>query len=395
MSATPISRSADLKRLRDEGYEISIRAGHLVVDHVPYVTTAGEVALGKLISTLSLTGDETAPPETHVVMFSGGYPCHKDGRPLLEIVAGSGRQDIGDGLAVDHTLSSKPPSGSYPDYYSKITTYVTIIAGPAQAIDPSLTAQTFAVVEASENESVFRYTDTATSRAGIGVANSRLERGNVAIAGLGGTGSYVFDLVAKTPVREIHLFDADTFYSHNAFRAPGAASLPELRAGPTKVGRLAAIYGEMRRGIVCHEYALTAANAHELDEMEFVFLCFDGGPEKRAIIEHLQARGIPFVDVGIGVHEVDGALGGVLRLTTSTPEQSAHVWEKGRIPFSHHDVPNEYARNIQVADLNALNAALAVIRWKKLWGFYLDLEREHFSAYTIDGNHLLNEDKAE
>jgi hypothetical protein len=203
----------------------------------------------------------------------------------------------------------------------------------------------------------------------------------------------VFDLVAKTPVREIHLFDGDTFYSHNAFRAPGAASLDELRAAPTKVRRLADIYGEMRRGIVAHEYALTAANAHELDDMEFVFLCFDGGPDKRATIECLQASGIPFVDVGVGIHEVEGALGGVIRLTTSTPEQSSHVWDKGRIPLSDEDVPNEYARNIQVADLNALNAALAVIRWKKLWGFYLDFEHEHFSAYTIDGNHLLNEDK--
>ena len=50
-------------------------------------------------------------------------------------------------------------------------------------------------------------------------------------------------------------------------------------------------------------------------------------------------------------------------------------------------------RNIQVADLNALNACLAVIRWKKLFGFYRDLEREHHTLYTVDGNHLLNEDQ--
>ena len=34
----------------------------------------------------------------------------------------------------------------------------------------------------------------------------------------------------------------------------------------------------------------------------------------------------------------------------------------------------------------------AVIKWKKLFGFYADLEHEHHSAYTIDGNHLTNED---
>jgi hypothetical protein len=45
------------------------------------------------------------------------------------------------------------------------------------------------------------------------------------------------------------------------------------------------------------------------------------------------------------------------------------------------------------ADLNALNAAMAVIRWKKLCGFYADLRHEHFSAYTIEGNALISEER--
>ena len=47
----------------------------------------------------------------------------------------------------------------------------------------------------------------------------------------------------------------------------------------------------------------------------------------------------------------------------------------------------EYERNVQIVELNALNGALAVIRWTKHRGFYLDLGREGRSAYTIDGNH--------
>ena len=50
----------------------------------------------------------------------------------------------------------------------------------------------------------------------------------------------------------------------------------------------------------------------------------------------------------------------------------------------------EYERNVQIVELNALNAALAVIRWKKFRGFYLDLEGEMQSTYTLDGNHLIN-----
>jgi hypothetical protein len=47
-----------------------------------------------------------------------------------------------------------------------------------------------------------------------------------------------------------------------------------------------------------------------------------------------------------------------------------------------------YDQNIQVADLNALNATMAVIKWKKLSGFYGDYERELNSFYTIDTNAL-------
>lgn len=64
-----------------------------------------------------------------------------------------------------------------------------------------------------------------------------------------------------------------------------------------------------------------------------------------------------------------------------------------RIPFSDGDGHNEYAHNLQIAELNALNAASAVVKWKKLCGFYLDLDHEHHSTFTINGNLLLNEDK--
>ena len=66
---------------------------------------------------------------------------------------------------------------------------------------------------------------------------------------------------------------------------------------------------------------------------------------------------------------------------------------KRRISLSKTDERNEYDRNVQTAELNALNATLAVIKWKKLCGFYIDLEKEHHSTYTIDGNEMTNDDK--
>lgn len=44
-------------------------------------------------------------------------------------------------------------------------------------------------------------------------------------------------------------------------------------------------------------------------------------------------------------------------------------------------------------ELNALNAALAVIKWKKRCGFYLDFENEGNSTYVVDSNVIINDDR--
>lgn len=394
MSQQLINRNDDLKRLRDEGYDVETRASYLLIKHVPYVNSAKEVKFGMLVSELSLAGDVTIKPSTHVAYFTGDYPCNKDGSEIAKIRHQSQRQELDRDLVVNHSFSSKPPEG-YSDYYHKMTTYVAILSSPAQSLDPNVTAKTFPVIESREEESVFNYIDTASSRAEITLVTRKLELGVIGIVGLGGTGSYVLDLVAKTPVREIRLFDGDTFFQHNAFRSPGAPSIDDLKKETKKVAYFKNIYSKMHRNIVLYDGYIESANVSQLEGLDFVFLCLDGGEPKKLIVEKIEALGIPFVDVGMGVQLVDNALLGILRVTTSTVKKRDHVRAKQRISFSDGGVNNEYSRNIQIADLNALNAALAVIKWKKLFGFYKDFENEHFSAYTVDGNMLTNEDQCE
>ena len=105
-----------------------------------------------------------------------------------------------------------------------------------------------------------------------------------------------------------------------------------------------------------------------------------------------KAIGAAFVDVGMGLELDEGSLGGILRVTASTPEKRDHA--RQRISFVGGGAKDIYASNIQVADLNALNAVLAVVKWKKIRGFYRDLEREHHCTYTTDGNMLINGDLA-
>jgi hypothetical protein len=204
----------------------------------------------------------------------------------------------------------------------------------------------------------------------------------------------VLDLVAKTHVKEIHLFDGDKFLQHNAFRSPGAPSGDELGEKLYKTAYFERLYSRMRRGIFGHAVYIDAANVDLLRDMSFVFLCLDRSKEKGLIVDKLEEFAISFIDVGMGVYMTGDSLGGILRITSSTPQQREHVRAKNRIPFSDGDRNNEYDRNIQIADLNALNAALAVVKWKKLFRFYQDFENEHYSTYTIDGNKLINEDQA-
>ncbi|WP_338276912.1 ThiF family adenylyltransferase [Corallococcus caeni] len=378
-----------MKRLREEGYFVQIQGGFLIMREVPYVDAQRQVRMGSLISTLNMAGDVTRQPDTHVVYFDGNFPCQPNGTHIQGIANQSADFNLGNGVTAKHLFSSKPTNG-YANYYEKMTTYASILSGPASVLKPGVSPRTFRMPEAEEN-SVFNYTETASDRAGIGALTERLSAEKVAIIGLGGTGSYVLDFVAKTPVREIRLFDGDEFLQHNAFRAPGAASIEELREAPKKVDHLKAIYSRMHRRIVAHAVLLDAGNIHLLDGVSFAFVCVDAGPSKRVIVGRLEALDVPFVDVGMGLELVDGSLGGILRVTASTPRKRDHV-HKGRISFEGGGVDDLYSSNIQVADLNALNAALAVIKWKKLRGFYRDLEREHHSTYTTDGNMLLNSD---
>jgi hypothetical protein len=357
------------------------------MSHVPYVTSEKKVEFGELVTELTLAGDRTSRPSTHVIHFTGSQPCHRDGLPIKGIQHSEGPQQLGEGITVHRSFSNKPAEG-YSDYHHKLTRYAEILSSPAASLDPSVTARTYKPLPADVG-TPFVYIDTNSSRGHIQATGSLFAGMKIGIIGLGGTGSYVLDLVAKTPVSEIRLFDGDLFLQHNAFRAPGAAELAQLEATPAKVDYLASIYSRMHRGILPYPRHLTAGDFEQLAGLSYVFICIDDGPAKQQLVDFLIERRIPLIDAGIGVQVVDNRLLGIVRVTSGTPAKHDHL--TGRIPFKEA-VDDAYSTNIQIADLNMLSASLAVIKWKKLLGFYLDLEHEHHTTYTIDGNNLLNEE---
>ncbi len=399
MSAIRIARSPALQRLRDEGYSVEIRNGSagpiLLIHDVPYVNAQRQVCRGTLVSPLELKSDQAAEPVPvgkHQVWFIGEHPCNPDGSVIGEIQHSSGKQDFGGNVVTDHDFSAKPPNQKpYPNYHAKMTTYVNLLLGPAQHVEPGITAKLFKPY-VNMDDSVFKYGDSATSRSGIGAVASKLAMNRIAIIGLGGTGSYLLDLVAKTPAREIHLYDGDEFHQHNAFRAPGAPAFEEL-AGPKKVDYFAGIYSKMRHGIIPHAVNITAENLAELAGFDFVFVCVDKPVVRKVILEGLRGLGVPFIDAGIDVQKQgEEGLFGQCRVTLGTPEKNDHI-EK-RISYEQGRVNDLYVSDIQVADLNAMNAVMAVLRWKKYAGFYQDDQREHHSVYTIGIHSLTKDEKA-
>ena len=137
----------------------------------------------------------------------------------------------------------------------------------------------------------------------------------MAIVGLGGTGAYILDLLSKTPLPSIHLFDGDRYMQHNAFRSPGALSREGLVAVGQKVNHWSSLYGKLHRHVVPHDLFVTAENINELQQMAFVFIAIDDGPAREPIASALAAWKIPFIDVGMGITERESRLQGVLRTT--------------------------------------------------------------------------------
>lgn len=238
---------------------------------------------------------------------------------------------------------------------------------------------------------VFKYPDTNSSRAGITSLNSKFDGQKIAIIGLGGTGSYILDLIAKTHVGEIHLYDGDVFQVHNAFRSPGACSIDGFGVDGNlkKVDYYVDIYSRMRNDVIAHSIYVDESNIHDFSVYDFVFISVDSNTVRSFITKALLELKVSFIDVGMGLNLSDNKLLGTIRVTAATPENNAHL--QHRIG-ADEVAENEYATNIQIAELNCLNATLAVIRWKKMVGFYQDFKEEFNSLYLINTGKLLNED---
>lgn len=135
-----INLSPDIKRLLDDGYELEISGGHLLVHHIPYVNKNKDIDYGSLVCILNKVGpNRIGAPHDHTIYFRGQVPCHADGTSMDSIINNSNEQQLTPSILVNHYFSSKPKTGKYKDYYEKVRTYAEILTAQAREINPSVT----------------------------------------------------------------------------------------------------------------------------------------------------------------------------------------------------------------------------------------------------------------
>jgi hypothetical protein len=374
MSQKLVSHNDDLRRLVEKDYAVGFDSNYLIVRDIPYLNSTGEVKWGAIVAKLVHVSPEKVIQENHQVLFAGDAPHGLEGKPVPNLSDRAHKLALSDAakdIVVERSFSNKRKVNgtmvAYDDFFDKIHSYAGLISGPAK--EKGATPYTFRIVESGPSDSVFKFQDTLTSRAEITDLAAKLKDEVVAIIGLGGTGAYLLDFLVKTPVREIRAYDGDDYHIHTVYRSPGRVE--ETEFGQKKAGVYQKRYDNFRKGLLIETKYIDRSSAKDFDGVTFAFVCVDKGSARAEIFELLLAKRIPFIDVGMGLHRRDERLAGMMRATYYSSEDGQRVRDKGIAEL--HDAPDDmYRTGIQIAELNALNAALAVIRYKQMRGFYFE-----------------------
>jgi hypothetical protein len=366
------SHNPFIRDLDAQGYQVDFVGGYFVIYGLPYLDGKGALQHGDWASPLDLNGAVIDPPTNHQVWWRGERPCDQSGREL-RLGGPPQRVTITDGLVTDYTFSFKLLEQGvmrlYRSFEEKVQTYLDVITGPARAAFPEATPLRGIEIKAAAQGSPLKFPDMMSSRYHMNDISALLLGKKVAIIGLGGTGSYILDFIARTHLERITLFDDDKVHVHTIFRIPGF--IPDAITQP-KVEALARQYGQWHGGLQAIPERIDAQNIARLSEFDFVFVSVDDGPARLLIVDWLSAQGIPYVDCGMGLGRSNNGLSGFIRVTGTGREAFERNRDSVRLPTGNA-ANDEYRKQAQITELNALNAAMAVIRFKQHFGLFENL----------------------
>ena len=359
-----VSHNPFVKDLEELGYELGFVGGYFVIYGLPYLDDQGALQHGDWASPLDLNNAVIDPPSNHQAWWRGTRPFDQQKREI-RLGGGPNPVTITPDLVANQSFSFKLQENgenrAYRSFEEKVQTYLDAITAPALAAYPDATPLRGIAVKAAAQGSPLRFPDTMSSRYHMNDISSLLRGKRVAIIGLGGTGSYILDFIARTHLDRIALFDDDKVHVHTIFRIPGF--IPRA-IGEFKVDALARQYGNWHAGLEPVPERITAANIERLSAFDFVFVSVDDGPARLLIVDWLSARGIPYVDCGMGLDRSLVGLSGFVRVTGTDRKAFDDNVGTARLPTENAKA-NEYRKQAQITELNALNAVMAVIRFKQ------------------------------
>lgn len=376
-----VNRNPFLKDLDETGYLFDFVGGYLILYGWPYLDANGQLQHGDWLSSVNLA-DGVMEPQDHQALWRGSRPCDPSGKPLA-LGGGNSAVAITDGFATDQSFSCKLMGDigqlrGYVSFAEKVETYLGKITGPALAVFPDATPFAAIAVRAAEQTSPLKFPDTMSARYEINDLSMRLRGKKAAIIGLGGTGAYILDFIARTHLESIRLFDDDKVHVHTIFRMPGF--IPRA-IGERKVDVLFKQYSQWHGAIEPVPDRVSLDNIAQLKDFDFVFVSVDDGPSRLLIVDWLTANNIPFVDCGMGLTRSAIGLSAFIRVTGTDRQAFEDNVGSVRLP-TQNPKDDEYRKRPQITELNALNAAMAVIRFKQHFGL-LDYEGSA-SAYIFD-----------
>lgn len=141
---------------------------------------------------------------------------------------------------------------------------------------------------------------------GAGAANI-LSRARVAVLGAGGGGSQVVQQLAHVGFKTLTVCDPDRVELSNLNRLVGA-TIHDAEATARKVDVANRVFSSLAPdGHLNAHFGRWEEHAEELRGVDLIFGCLDGFRARRDL-EHFSRRFIiPLIDIGLGVHQPDGA----------------------------------------------------------------------------------------
>ena len=392
-----MSRKSRLSSFAEQvGFDIEVESDVVRAVRVPCLF-AGEVVGTCTIETSCdpATGKPTQQigGAVHAVRITAdeehdGRVYHADGTPIGNYVNGDGKtwSDIS-----IHKGSQNSPEddGSASDMIHR---YAKQVVGAVAAAGYSELA-TLALPDP------FHIPNTFEARAAIAPVQDRIRGQSIAIIGLGGTGAYLLDLIAKTPVSEIHLLDSDCVDWHTFKRAPGAPTAKEIelvRAGSMlKVDYYHSKYAAFRDGIHPHPVQVDSSSMFAEFVFEhpvnYAFVCIDqlteGDSARQDVVYRaVTEAGVPFIDSGVSITLEDCAVRGAV--TTSSYDAGSDAWEDA-IPNARLKGGAPGYRNVQLPEVNAAAATLAVMEWRRRTGQYVSETPSFYQKFRLEKGRII------